>query len=117
MLVKAQHPNEKVDLVDVGRSFLKGVKSRRIDSIPQKAGKMHVSALPVIGYTLQTGSAGVLSSNFAFYTSEHSQETLSSVLTSTTYSQYQHLIFPIQTDIWTNRNTSTHPPTCPYLHY
>jgi outer membrane protein assembly factor BamA len=104
MLIEAQHPNERVDLVDVGRSFLKGVKAKRIDSIPQKTGKLHISALPVIGYTLQTGFAGVLSSNFAFYTSEHSQANLSSVLTSITYSQYEQIILPIQADIWTKGN-------------
>ncbi len=103
MLVKAQHPNEKVDLVDVGRSFMKGVKAKRIDSIPQKSGKMHISALPVIGYTLQTGFAGVLSANFAFYTSA-SPQNLSSILTSVTYSQYNQIIFPIQADIWTKGN-------------
>ena len=103
MLVEAQHPNERVDLVDVGRSFLKRVQAKRIDSVPQKAGKLYVSALPVIGYTLQTGFAGVLSSNFAFYTSA-SPQNLSSVLTSVTYSQYNQVIFPIQADIWTKGN-------------
>jgi len=103
MLVRAQHPNEQVDLVDVGRSFMKGVKAKRIDTIAQKAGKLHVSALPVVGYTLQTGFAGVFSANFAFYTSATPQN-LSSVLTSVTYSQYNQVIFPIQADIWTKGN-------------
>ena len=95
-------PNNQVDLVDVGRSFLRGYKSTRIDTIEQKVGKLHISALPVAGYTLQTGFAGVLSSNFAFYTSEHSN--LSNVLTSFTYSQYQQIIFPIQANLWTRGN-------------
>ena len=65
------------DLVDLGRSWLKGVKGKRMDTVKQKSGKLHISALPVAGYTLQTGFAGVLSSNFAFYTSEHSQANMS----------------------------------------
>ena len=101
---KAQDSNHQIDLVDVGRSFLKGKKTQRIDSIPKRVGKLHISALPVAGYTLQTGFAAVLSSNFAFYTSEHSQANLSSILTSITYSQYQQIIFPIQADIWTKGN-------------
>jgi len=96
--------NKKIDLVDVGRSWLKGHHTRREDTIAQKQGKLHISALPVAGYTLQTGFAGVLSSNFAFYTSEHSQANLSTVLTSITYSQYKQIIFPIQADIWTKGN-------------
>ena len=96
--------NKQIDLVDVGRSWLKGHRTRREDTIQQKQGKLHISALPVAGYTLQTGFAGVLSSNFAFYTSEHSQANLSTVLTSITYSQYKQIIFPIQADIWTKGN-------------
>ncbi len=58
-------PNDRLDLVDVGRSFLKGRDTKRVDTVKQKVGKLHISALPVAGYTLQTGFAGVLSSNFA----------------------------------------------------
>src|SRR5579859_2798461 len=61
-------PNDQIDLVDLGRSLLRGSSSKRIDTVHQKTGKLHISALPVAGYTLQTGFAGVLSSNFAFYT-------------------------------------------------
>jgi outer membrane protein assembly factor BamA len=94
--------NSQVDLVDVGRSLLKGNASPRMDTVKQRVGKLHISALPVAGYTLQTGFAGVLSSNFAFYTGEESN--LSNVLTSITYSQYQQIIFPIQANIWTREN-------------
>jgi outer membrane protein assembly factor BamA len=94
--------NRQVDLVDVGRSLLKGNTSPRTDTVRQKVGKLHISALPVAGYTLQTGFAAVLSSNFAFYTGEESN--LSNVLTSVTYSQYQQIIFPIQANIWTRGN-------------
>jgi outer membrane protein assembly factor BamA len=100
----AQNINNQVDLVDLGRSFLKGHTATRLDTVAQKTGKLHVSALPAAGYTLQTGFAGVVSSNFAFYTSEHSQANLSNVLTSITYSQYKQIIFPIQANIWTKGN-------------
>lgn len=109
--------NNQVDLVDVGRSFLKGIKAKRVDTAKQKEGKLHISALPVAGYTLQTGFAGVLSSNFAFYTSEHSQANLSSVLTSITYSQYRQIIFPIQADIWTRGNKYNIVTDWRYLKY
>lgn len=109
--------SNKIDLVDVGRSFLKGHKSTRVDTVAQKVGKLHISALPVAGYTLQTGFAGVLSSNFAFYTSEHSQANLSSVLTSITYSQYKQTIFPIQANIWTKGNKYNIQTDWRYLKY
>jgi hypothetical protein len=113
----AQNANNQVDLVDVGRSFLKGQKSTRKDTVEQKSGKLHISALPVAGYTLQTGFAGVLSSNFAFYTSEQSQANLSSVLTSVTYSQYQQIILPIQANIWTQGNKYNIQTDWRYLRY
>ena len=109
--------NEQVDLVDVGRSFLKGYKLKRMDTVQQKSGKLHISALPVAGYTLQTGFAAVVSSNFAFYTSEHSQANMSSVLTSITYSQYQQIIFPIQANIWTKGNKYNIQTDWRYLRY
>ncbi|HEY4335810.1 MAG TPA: hypothetical protein VGM89_07935 [Puia sp.] len=109
--------SNKIDLVDVGRSFLKGHRSTRVDTIQQKVGKLHISALPVAGYTLQTGFAAVLSSNFAFYTSEHSQANLSSVLTSITYSQYKQIIFPVQANIWTKGNKFNIQTDWRYLKY
>jgi len=71
----------------------------------------------VVGYTLQTGFAGVVSSNFAFYTSDQSQSNISSVLTSITYSQYRQIIFPIQADIWTKNNKYNIVTDWRYLKY
>lgn len=113
----AQNANNRVDLVDIGRSFLRGQKLTRKDTIQQKSGKLHISALPVAGYTLQTGFAGVLSSNFAFYTSEQSRANMSNVLTSITYSQYQQVILPIQANIWTRGNTYNIQTDWRYLAY
>lgn len=113
----AQEINDQVDLVDLGRSFLKGHTATRKDTAAQKAGKLHVSALPAAGYTLQTGFAGVVSSNFAFYTSTHSQANLSSVLTSITYSQYKQIIFPVQANIWTKGNKYNIVTDWRYLQY
>ena len=110
----AQTP--QFDLVDLGRSLLKGHHAQRMDTVKQKAGKLHVSALPVAGYTLQTGFAGVVSSNFAFYTNENSPN-LSNILTSITYSQYNQIIFPIQADIWTKNNKYNIITDWRYLRY
>lgn len=115
-----EHPqpdHEELDLVDIGRSLLKGARTNRQDTSLQKAGKLHISALPVVGYTLQTGFAGVISANFAFYTSEQRQANISSVLTSITYSQYRQIIFPIQADIWTKDNKYNIVTDWRYLRY
>jgi outer membrane protein assembly factor BamA len=111
------NPDNQLDLADLGRAFLQGYHTRKIDSIQQKEGKLHISALPVAGYTLQTGFAGVLSSNFAFYASQQNQTNLSTILTSVTYSQYHQIIFPIQADIWTKGNGYNIITDWRYLHY
>jgi len=109
--------HDQLDLVDVGRSLLKGAHTNRQDTGLQKTGKLHITALPVVGYTLQTGFAGVISSNFAFYSSDQRQANISSILTSITYSQYRQIIFPIQMDIWTKDNKYNIVTDWRYLKY
>jgi hypothetical protein len=89
--------NSQLDLIDLYNRIIK--KS----TIPRQDLKStHLSALPVVGYSLQTGFAAVISANLGFYTEKHNHNTekISSLLTSITYSQYQQIIFPVQTDIW-----------------
>lgn len=69
-----------------------------------KAHRYHLSLVPAAGYTLQTGFAGLISSNIGFYTSDSSDAKISSILTSITYSQYNQIILPFQADIWTHKN-------------
>jgi len=115
--VRSQDAFRESDLVDLGRRLLKGSGTLRRDTALQQGGKLHISALPVVGYTLQTGFAGVLSANFAFYTSNQGQTNISSILTSVTYSQYRQIIFPIQADIWTKGNAFNIITDWRYLKY
>jgi outer membrane protein assembly factor BamA len=64
--------------------------------------RLHLSCIPAAGYTLGTGFAGVVSANAAFYTRDGAN--ISSILTSITYTQYNQIILPAQTSIWTNDN-------------
>jgi hypothetical protein len=116
-MARPQNAHEQVDIVDVGRDLLKGAKIDRQDSSHLKSGKLHISVIPAAGYTLQTGFAGVVSSNFAFYTSDPNHTNISSILTSITYSQYKQIIFPIQADIWTKNNKYNIVTDWRYLKY
>ena len=97
--INAERSNE-LDLIDIARGVLKK------NSVRPDTGGAHLSALPVAGYSLQTGWAAVLSANLGFYTGgqHHQTDKISSILTSFTYSQYNQSIFPIQSDIWTKGN-------------
>jgi len=112
------HTNDtQIDLVDLGRVFLQGYRTRRPDTAQLNENQLHISALPAAGYTLQTGFAGVLSSNFAFCAGRERQTNLSTILTSISYSQYHQVIFPVEADIWTKGNRYNIITDWRYLHY
>ena len=90
------------DLTDVYNRYFKHIDTvRTVDN-----SKNHLSILPVVGYSLQTGFAGVISANVGFYTNngDHKNQKISSLLSSITYSQYNQIIFPIQFDIWAKKD-------------
>ncbi|KAI9451197.1 hypothetical protein F5148DRAFT_986655 [Russula earlei] len=64
----------------------------------------HVAIFPAVGYTLQTGFAGILSANIGYHNGSSKDEKISSLSTSITYSQYNQVIVPVLADIWTKNN-------------
>ena len=60
----------------------------------------HFALLPAAGYSLQTGFAVLLAANGTFYAFNNpvADSHISTLLTSLTYSQYNQVIFPVQTD-------------------
>ena len=97
---------KQVDLIDIGQRILHKNSVTREDLVVNKKGKVHFSAFPAVGYTLQTGFAGVISANAAFYTGSHNHETenISTVVTSIAYTSKSQIIFPIASSIWTHNN-------------
>ena len=81
-------------------------KKKYTDSSYQvKANKKYqFSFVPAVGYTLQTGFAGIVSENLAYRVDKNPNTKLSSITTSFTYSQYHQSIIPLQADIWTKGN-------------
>ncbi len=97
---------KQVDLMDIGQRILHKNAPNREDVVVNKKGRVHFSAFPAVGYTLQTGFAGVLSANAAFYTGshDHESENISTVITSIAYTSKSQIIFPIASSIWTHNN-------------
>lgn len=97
---------KQIDLIDIGEKILNKNVERREDITVNEKGRVHYSAFPAVGYTLQTGFAGVLSANAAFFTSKHNHETenISTVITSIAYTSKSQIIFPIASSIWTKNN-------------
>jgi hypothetical protein len=99
-------PYKQVDFGDAVRMLThkKSHKEKSHDSSQVNSDKAHLSIVPAIGYSLQTGLAGVLSGNVAFHSSGHEDQKLSSILASLNYTQYKQFIVPLTANIWTKNN-------------
>lgn len=100
--------NGQLDIIDVGisigKSFLKKVPKRGVDTGKADVGKAHISLLPGVGYSLQTGFAAVIQGNCGFYTSNTPDANLSSIESSISYTQLQQILIPIQANLWSKNN-------------
>lgn len=92
------------DMGDVMHQLFNRQKSLPFDTTDIKDTRKHFSVVPAIGYTLQTGFAGIVSANMAWYNDTVGDTKISSVNTNVTYSQYNQIIIPFQVNIWTKRN-------------
>lgn len=104
------------DIVDVAHSVFGKKTSTRLDTGSSKGSQVHVSILPAVGYSLQTGFAAILSANVAFYNGADSQN-ISTIVASFTYSQYKQYILPLLTNIWSKNGKYNFQSEWRYLKY
>lgn len=97
-----KYVNSQLDFVDLLRSLNHKHIEKRIDTGELRSEKPRLSAVPAAGYTLQTGFAGIVSANAAFYT--HKEANVSTALISFTYTVRDQIILPLQTSVWTKDN-------------
>ncbi len=104
------------DMADV---YYKFIKKKRIVSkdTENDVHKIQLSLVPAIGYTLQTGFAGIVSANLGFYAGEAKNQKISSISSSFTYSQYQQSIIPFVANIWTKDNELNFITDIRYIKY
>ncbi len=91
------------DIADVYYKFIKKKKDS-LQNTENGGHKVQFSFIPALGYTLQTGFAGIVSTNLGFYAGEAKNQKISSISTSFTYSQHQQSIIPFVANIWTKDN-------------
>ena len=89
----------QVDVLDVANRIFKS-KPGQSDTVLSETSHVHLTVLPVVGYSLQTGWAAVLSANAAFSSSK--DRNTSTISGSITYSQYRQFIVPLHSNIWLN---------------
>jgi hypothetical protein len=88
---------------DMSDLFRKKTKHSSVDNSFEKQ-KKQFSFIPAAGYSLQTGFAGILSANLAYYNDTAADAKMSSIATSITYSQYNQILLPLTANIWTKNN-------------
>ena len=104
---------QQLDVIDIFHAITKDKKPRA------DTNSVHASGLPAVGYSTATGFAAVISGEAAFYIDKHhaQDDKVSNMLTSVTYSQYSQIIFPIQTSIWTKKDSYNIITDWRYLKY
>lgn len=98
---------KKNDLVIIPEKKLKNeFRSKKYNKrndtllVKPKPKNFFLTILPAIGYTLQTGLAGLVSANVGYYSDKGLDAKMSTISTSITYSQYNQIIFPLYADLW-----------------
>lgn len=95
------NPNHQTDLNDLLGKLVSKKSAGHRDTVQMHIpGKVRLSAIPAVGYTLQTGFTGIFSGNLAWYTNAMPKTNISTIVTSISYTQYNQIILPLQVNIW-----------------
>ncbi|MFT3843980.1 MAG: hypothetical protein QM725_02920 [Lacibacter sp.] len=95
--------NSEKDIVDIAKEILGFQSSNK--TIIKPGDKPVFSALPAIGYTLQTRIAAIITGNAAFYTSKKAGTPLSVINASAYYTQNKQFTIPLQISVWNRKGT------------
>jgi hypothetical protein len=88
-------------------------------SILKVASKLHPTILPAIGYSLQTNWAAAVNYNLGFYNgvAQDSDQKISSINTSITYTLNKQIILPFQANVWSKNKKYNFITDLRYLQY
>lgn len=92
------------DVIDIGLIIMHKDPDKRPGVTESLKIKFHVSAAPIIEYTLATGLTGGIVGEGAFITSISVPTNTSSIQLETKYTEKKQFLLPIQSSIWTCGN-------------
>jgi outer membrane protein assembly factor BamA len=92
------------DITDLIRRGAKKDRHKIISATDTTDNQRLFSFIPAAGYSLQTGLAGILSANLAYFNGTANNQKISSISASFTYTQYNQTIVPLVINIWTKNN-------------
>ncbi len=120
--ISAQNPWRNVpadSLKDISEIINNVLHSDLIkDTAGQKRNHIQVGVLPIVGYTLQTGFAAVISTNVVIYQRNPKDSSLpSTIITSLAYTEKNQIIAPFQAVLYFNNNKTILVSDFRYLNY
>jgi hypothetical protein len=92
------------DLIDLVLIILHKNPDKRLDSTNGLNQRLHLSASPILEYTLSTELTTGIAAGGAFYTSVEKQTNVSSFVGAIKYTQKKQFLLPVQSSIWTAGN-------------
>jgi hypothetical protein len=103
---KNSMPNDssQTDIIDVLKNAFGPKLFGTRDTLPKRKGKLYLSVLPAVGYSLHTDFAATIGANGAFYIDDPQKVNLSVVNFGPTYTIKRQWLAPIQSNIWTKDN-------------
>jgi len=95
--------NNRLDMIDIGTDILHdNICGKRADTGVYKSKKLRISAGPSPEYSLATGYAMVVAGNAGFFID--TSASTSTIYNSITYTQYNQVILPFETSLFTKNN-------------
>lgn len=105
------------DLIDLAMIVLRRDPSKRLIRQISTDRVMHLSASPIVEYTVATGWTGGLAAGGAFLNGPADSTNVSSFVGAIKYTQRHQFLLPIESSIWTNGNKWNFPGDWRYLRY
>lgn len=98
------HYKKQRDIIDLALIMLRKDPDLRLDSTNGKNKKLHLSASPILEYTLSTEFTTGIAASGAFCTSVQQTTNTSFFLGAIKYTQKKQFLLPVQSSIWTPGN-------------
>jgi outer membrane protein assembly factor BamA len=99
-------PVQQRDLLDVFGGLIKGKAGKHVENRTDTTitDNFSFSVLPAVGYTLQTGLAGLVSANATWHSAQFPKQKVSAVTSALTYTQYNQIMWISQWSVWGKSN-------------
>lgn len=105
------------DLIDLAMIIIHEDPDRRLKNMNVNSRRLHLSASPILEYTVATGLTTGLAAGGAFLTGNAGATNVSSFVGAVKYTQRKQFLLPVQSSVWANNNSWNFLGDWRYLYY